>query len=429
MKKLLLLLLFCLVLSGCSSGSGSPPASSISSEAVSEDTAISSEKTEYQEVALCGYTAEVPKSWIIADNYFFCKEENALPYVMVYPDVSSESLDTFLSDSILEEFFIRQFSEAFESASYGTEMDRDTYGDLETRSFTITYTKNKKLENVICTLFDQPGGGTGAALFFFRVEDIKGENSLHDYLKMFYTMKPSDSSNIKAAAPPIPESSEVGFSDQEITTDTPAELQDASAESNPVTEVPEAEPNPVEEEPIEQEPPVAEEPVEQEPVAEEPVEQEPVAEEPVTDQYSPTAGERNALSSAKKYINYSSFSYSGLIEQLEYEGFTESEAAYGADNCGADWYEQALKSAEKYIDYSAFSYSGLIEQLKYEGYTEEEATYGVDNCGADWNEQAAKKAQQYLDYSSFSRSDLIDQLEYEGFTPDQAEYGVSQVYN
>ena len=407
MKKLLLLLLFCLILSGCSSGSGSPPASSIPSEAVSEDPALSSEKTEYQEIELCGYTAEVPKSWIIADNYFFCKKENEFPYVMVYPEVSNESLDAFLGDSNLEETFIKQFSKAFESASYGPEMDHDIYGDLETRSFTTTYTRNKKLENVTCTLVQIDDAEPSQLQIVEFVADtavtIEGicNRALCDLLLL------------------IP----VVSSDQEITTDTPTELQDASAESNPMAETPETEPVPVEEEPIEQEP-VAEEPVE-----EEPVEQEPVAEEPVADQYSPTPGEQNALASAKRYINYSPFSYSGLIDQLKYEGFTDSEAAYGADNCGADWYEQALKSAEKYLNYSAFSYSGLIEQLEYEGYTEEEASYGVDNCGADWNEQAAKKAQQYLDYSSFSRSGLIDQLEYEGFTPDQAEYGVSQVYN
>lgn len=74
----------------------------------------------------------------------------------------------------------------------------------------------------------------------------------------------------------------------------------------------------------------------------------------------------------------------------------------------------------------AFSRSGLIDQLKYEGYTTEEATYGADNCGADWNEQAAKKAQQYMDIMSFSRQGLIDQLKYDGFTQSQAEYGVSE---
>lgn len=87
----------------------------------------------------------------------------------------------------------------------------------------------------------------------------------------------------------------------------------------------------------------------------------------------------------------------------------------------------ALEKALSYLDYTAFSRSGLIEQLEFEGFSTEEATYGVDNCGADWNEQAAKKAQSYLDYSSFSRQGLIDQLVFEGFTQEQAEYGVSAV--
>lgn len=87
----------------------------------------------------------------------------------------------------------------------------------------------------------------------------------------------------------------------------------------------------------------------------------------------------------------------------------------------------ALSKAKQYLSIMAFSYSGLIGQLKYEGYTEEEATYGADNCGADWNEQAAKKAQSYIDIMSFSRQGLIDQLKYEGFTQAQAEYGVAAV--
>lgn len=79
------------------------------------------------------------------------------------------------------------------------------------------------------------------------------------------------------------------------------------------------------------------------------------------------------------------------------------------------------------MDTGSFSYEGLIDQLEYEKFTTKQATYGVDNCGADWNEQAAKKAQSYLDTGSFSREQLINQLEYEKFTTEQAEYGVSQV--
>lgn len=86
----------------------------------------------------------------------------------------------------------------------------------------------------------------------------------------------------------------------------------------------------------------------------------------------------------------------------------------------------ALKSAKSYLEYSSFSYNGLIEQLEYEKYSHEDAVYAADNCGADWNEQAAKSAESYLAYSSFSRDSLIEQLEYEGFTHEQAVYGVEQ---
>ena len=87
----------------------------------------------------------------------------------------------------------------------------------------------------------------------------------------------------------------------------------------------------------------------------------------------------------------------------------------------------AVSTAYDYIEYSSFSRSGLIDQLKYEGYSNADATYAVDTIEVDWNEQAAKTAQSYLDTSSFSRSGLLDQLIYEGFTQSQANYGLSAV--
>ncbi|MBQ2798061.1 MAG: Ltp family lipoprotein, partial [Ruminiclostridium sp.] len=142
---------------------------------------------------------------------------------------------------------------------------------------------------------------------------------------------------------------------------------------------------------------------------------------------SQTTGQKNALRTAKNYLSVMSFSKKGLIEQLEYEGYSTEDATYAAENCGANWKEQSLKHAKSYLNTMAFSYSGLIDQLDYEGYSAEEATYGADNCGADWNEQAAKKAKSYLDVMAFSRDGLIDQLMYEGFTYDQAVYGVTAV--
>ena len=89
--------------------------------------------------------------------------------------------------------------------------------------------------------------------------------------------------------------------------------------------------------------------------------------------------------------------------------------------------KNALSKAYDYLSYTAFSYSGLINQLVFEQFSDEDATYAADNCGADWNEQAAKKAQDYLDYSSFSRDGLIDQLKFEGFTSEQADYAATAV--
>lgn len=103
---------------------------------------------------------------------------------------------------------------------------------------------------------------------------------------------------------------------------------------------------------------------------------------------------------------------------------TESEAPADEPTLGE---KNALQSAKSYLDYSAFSAQGLKEQLEFEGYSSDEAQYAVDHCGADWMEQAALSAKQYMDYSSFSRQALIEQLEFEGFTHEQAEHGAEAV--
>ena len=138
-----------------------------------------------------------------------------------------------------------------------------------------------------------------------------------------------------------------------------------------------------------------------------------------------TSGEQRAAERARSYLGTMAFSREGLIDQLEYEGFSHSEAVYGADNAGADWSEQAALKAREYLRTMPFSRAGLIDQLEYEGFTTDQAEYGVSVCGADWNEQAVKKARQYLDLMPFSYDELVDQLEYEGFTHSEAVYGAS----
>ena len=213
-------------------------------------------------------------------------------------------------------------------------------------------------------------------------------------------------------------------------------------------------------------------------------EAEPVEEEAPLE----TVAEANARTSAEHYLQYQSFSRTGLIDQLKFEGYGENVAIYGVDAAGADWNEQAVlsaesylesqsfsraglvdqliyegfsraqaehgvtiaygqgggdkpepgletaseanarTSAESYLESQSFSRTGLIDQLKYEGFSVRAATYGADAAGADWNEQAVLSAKSYLKSQSFRRAGLVDQLIYEGFTQTQAQHGVSIAY-
>lgn len=181
--------------------------------------------------------------------------------------------------------------------------------------------------------------------------------------------------------------------------------------------------------------PVVSQPKQEEPVDVEVEEIETEKEQPVVtapeenseENDGATLGEKNAAGSAKQYINFTAFSYDGLVKQLEFEGYSYEEAVYGVDQCGADWKEQAVIKAKDYLDFTAFSYKGMIQQLEFEGFTNAEAVNGADLCGADWKEQAAKKAQEYLDFSSFSKAELISQLEFEGFTNEEAQHGAQAV--
>ncbi|MBX6751763.1 MAG: Ltp family lipoprotein [Micromonosporaceae bacterium] len=140
-----------------------------------------------------------------------------------------------------------------------------------------------------------------------------------------------------------------------------------------------------------------------------------------------TVSQQQAIAAARSYLNVLPFSRSGLIDQLEFEGFSTADATFAVDQLDVDWKEQAVRMARNYLDVQAFSRSGLIHQLEFEGFSTAEATYGVDQLGVDWKEQAARMARTYLEIFSFSRAELLSQLEFEGFTRAEAEYGVASV--
>ena len=92
-------------------------------------------------------------------------------------------------------------------------------------------------------------------------------------------------------------------------------------------------------------------------------------------------GDGDPVAAAKAYLEYWPMSKAGMVKQLQVDGYTEEQAAAAAEECGADWNEQAVLSAKSYLDTMSFTREELLDQLQYDGFTEEEAAYGVDNCG------------------------------------------------
>ncbi|MEH7383840.1 Ltp family lipoprotein [Bacillus sp. JJ1521] len=128
-----------------------------------------------------------------------------------------------------------------------------------------------------------------------------------------------------------------------------------------------------------------EEPKEKEVVPE--AEKEPVKVEPeqpkeeVKEEPQLTVSQKNAIRHAENYISTMPFSKTGLIEQLEYEGYSKEDATFAVDNIKVDWREQAVRHAKNYNDTMPMSRQGLIEQLMYEGHSQEDSTYAADQIG------------------------------------------------
>jgi hypothetical protein len=93
-----------------------------------------------------------------------------------------------------------------------------------------------------------------------------------------------------------------------------------------------------------------------------------------------TSGQRNAVRSAKSYLDYTAFSKKGLVKQLKFEKYSDADANYAVEHITVDWMAQAAKSAKNYLEYTAFSKDGLIKQLKFEGFTDAEAKHGAESA-------------------------------------------------
>lgn len=90
-----------------------------------------------------------------------------------------------------------------------------------------------------------------------------------------------------------------------------------------------------------------------------------------------TNGQAAALEVAKEALKMAPFSRALMIDALvDPGGFTLADATYAANNCGANWYEQAIRMIREYRS-DLSSRSEAIEFLIYMGFTQDEAEYGA----------------------------------------------------
>lgn len=138
-------------------------------------------------------------------------------------------------------------------------------------------------------------------------------------------------------------------------------------------------------------------------------------------------------------LNYSrelhvAYSRDRLITRLIGHGFTQAQAEYGADNINADWYRQAVRAAQDMLSQEwndIMSREWLIMSLidEWHRFTPSQAEYGVDNSGTDWYERAVMAARSIVQLwsATISREVLITQLTAHGFTLYEAEHAATAV--
>ncbi len=125
------------------------------------------------------------------------------------------------------------------------------------------------------------------------------------------------------------------------------------------------------------------------------------------------------------YIEYVGQSYKSLVETVQGKGFDLSQSEIAADAV-QDWYTAALTDASDYLTtYPSCGYIDLYTHLEDNstglGYSDLQAAYGADNAKDWYGDALAEANNQYLSYSR-----MIDYLMYIGYTYDQAVYAADQ---
>ncbi len=136
---------------------------------------------------------------------------------------------------------------------------------------------------------------------------------------------------------------------------------------------------------------------------------------------------QQALLRARKTLEYGGYSAKDLKEVLLHNGFSQEEADYALEivEPETDWDQQALQRTLQDMTYSHYSYLSLIEFLEHIGFSHESAVYAADNCEADWKEEALCRLKDYIKYGNAeSTEELAQWLTYDQFTEEEIAYAI-----
>ena len=91
--------------------------------------------------------------------------------------------------------------------------------------------------------------------------------------------------------------------------------------------------------------------------------------------------------------------------------------------------EQSVKEARSILECFGSSYENMIIALERDlKFSHEEAVYGADNCGADWKEEALRAARKCLEKNGeYSFEKMVFQLQIFNFTQEEAEDAAKQL--
>ena len=150
---------------------------------------------------------------------------------------------------------------------------------------------------------------------------------------------------------------------------------------------------------------------------------------PTTPAPSGTNRQRQALDAARDYLDIFDMSKKALKQQLEFDGYSNSEVQYALNNITANWSQEALDAVKDYLDIFDMSIKEIRSQLEFDGYTDNEIQYALANMNFNGRKEALDAAKDYIELFNMSKEDLREQLEFDGYTEEEIQYALDQIFN